>query len=293
MRHLALTCLATLLAATATAGGLGLPTSHHGLGLGNLTEFSGIRLNLQDRGVREVNGLNVTLWLPRNHAGGRYQGVGVHLIGASGDSFRGVYVSGLATAVVDEGQGVFVSGLGFGGGDLAGLVIAGLGAGMSDLSGVAVAGLGLGAERVQGILLAGLGAGVEDIDGIALALLGFGAEDATGVMLAGLGIGGQNLRGVFAGGLGVGAETLAGVAVGGGVRSAMTQGLALAAVYQRTELLYGVSTGLYNRADEAHGLMLGVVNHAEVLRGVQIGLLNHVGSGPAAARWLPLINARF
>ena len=39
--------------------------------------------------------------------------------------------------------------------------------------------------------------------------------------------------------------------------------------------------------------MLGLVNHAEVLHGVQIGLVNHVGSGPAAARWLPLVNARF
>ena len=39
--------------------------------------------------------------------------------------------------------------------------------------------------------------------------------------------------------------------------------------------------------------MIGVYNHAERLSGVQIGLLNHVGSGPGAARWLPLINARF
>ncbi len=63
--------------------------------------------------------------------------------------------------------------------------------------------------------------------------------------------------------------------------------------HHRTERLYGVSTGIYNRADEAHGLMIGLFNRAHVLHGVQIGLLNHVATGPMAARWLPLVNARF
>lgn len=67
----------------------------------------------------------------------------------------------------------------------------------------------------------------------------------------------------------------------------------LIAKASRTDDLYGVATGLYNRADHAEGLMIGLFNKAHTLRGVQIGLLNHVASGPAAARWLPLINARF
>ena len=70
-------------------------------------------------------------------------------------------------------------------------------------------------------------------------------------------------------------------------------GTTLALAYQRTESLVGISTGVYNRTDEAHGLMIGVFNHADTLHGIQIVILNHVGSGPAAARWLPLINARF
>ncbi len=39
--------------------------------------------------------------------------------------------------------------------------------------------------------------------------------------------------------------------------------------------------------------MIGLVNWTETLAGLQIGLLNRVGTGPAAARWLPLLNARF
>ena len=226
-------CLGLMLSGVAAAGGLGLPSSHFGLGLGNLTEFTGLRLNVRDDGVRRVSGVNFTLWTPAGDNGGLYQGLGLHLVGASGDRFQGIQVCGVGMAVAEEAQGIFVSGVGFGGADMTGIMVAGVGMGASDLRGITVAGVGAGASRVQGVLLAGLGAGTERIDGLAAALLGFGTEDANGVVVAGLGIGGHHLRGLFAGGLGVGAETLHGVGLGGGIKAAEVHGLALGVAYQR------------------------------------------------------------
>ena len=299
-------CLATT---TALAGGLGLPTSRAGLGIGNLPDFTGIRLNFRDQDVDQVTGLNLTVWPGGDKRGtGSYTGIGFHLAGNSGSEFTGIYVSLFGLGVEDRATGIFVNGLGMGGGEVNGIMIAGLGAGAGDLNGLVVAGLGAGAENVTGVMLAGLGAGVEDLNGIAAALLGFGAENVTGIVIAGLGtgaenitglavgglgMGGEELTGLFVGGLGMGAESLSGLGIGGGVRTQQVEGAALALAYQRTERLAGISTGVYNRADEATGLMIGIYNHAESLSGVQIGLLNHVGSGPGAARWLPLINARF
>jgi len=290
-----LTTLLTLTLAhtTASAGGLGIPTSHVGLGLGNLQDFTGVRLNWQDRDVQRVDGLNITVWAPAGDNRGTYRGLGLHLVGAGGDVFEGIHLSGLGLGAEERARGIFISGLGMGGGDVAGISIAGLGMGADRMRGVMLAGLGVGAENLRGIAVAGLGVGAEDVTGLVIGGLGVGAEDASGIMIGGLGVGGEDLRGLFFAGLGVGASSLQGLAASGAIRTKSTTGAALGVAYQRTDVLYGVSTGIYNRADEAHGLMIGLVNQADVLHGVQIGLVNHVGSGPAAARWLPLINARF
>lgn len=296
MRRAPAFLLAALLAVahtTAGAGGLGIPTSHAGLGIGNLRDFTGVRLNWQDRDVQRVDGLNITVWAPAGDNGGAYRGLGLHLVGAGGDVFEGIHLSGLGLAAEERARGIFISGLGMGGGDVAGIMVAGLGIGADRVRGLALAALGVGAENLRGIAVAGLGVGAEDVTGLVIGGLGVGADDASGIMIGGLGVGGEDLRGLFVGGLGVGGKSLQGLAMGGAVKTEAATGVALGVAYQRTDVLYGVSTGIYNRADEAHGLMIGLVNQADVLHGVQIGLVNHVGSGPAAARWLPVINARF
>jgi hypothetical protein len=279
-RRLALVAALLLaIAAPALAGGVGVPTSRAGLGVGNLPEFTGLRLNFRDRDVHRVDGVNVTVWpADDRNRGAVYRGVGLNIVGNSGAEMDGVFVSLVGVSVREKARGVFVSGIGSSGGDLDGVMIAGIGAGADDLRGIAVAGLGVGCEDVSGIIVAGLGAGAEDI---------------TGIAVGGLGMGGKDMQGIMVGGLGVGGETLRGIALGGGVGVDEVQGLALSLAYQRTTRLVGVSTGIYNRADEARGLMIGLFNTADSLHGVQIGLLNHVGGGPAAARWLPLVNARF
>ena len=46
-------------AGTAVAGGFGLPTPRSGLGFGNLPDFSGVRLNLGERGISRMAGVTV------------------------------------------------------------------------------------------------------------------------------------------------------------------------------------------------------------------------------------------
>ena len=255
---LAAILLGGLAVRAAVAGGLGLPSSRGVIGFGNLAEFNGVRFNLVDRDVQRVNGINVTFWAP---------------IHGYGDDERGMHTAG---------------------GTLNGVGLNLLGAGADRMNGVHVGLLGLGVgERAHGVLVGGLGIGGEALTGVFLGGLGVGGERLTGGAFAGLGIGGQDLRGVFAAGLGIGAQSMQGVAVSTFIGTRETRGVALALLHQRTERLYGIAAGLYNRADHAEGLMLGLVNSTRTLRGVQIGLVNHVDSGPAAARVLPVVNARF
>ncbi len=59
--------LLMLAPATASAGGVGIPTSQAGLGFGNLKNFTGLRFNLVDSGVQRVGGVNVTFWIPKDN----------------------------------------------------------------------------------------------------------------------------------------------------------------------------------------------------------------------------------
>ena len=172
-----ISCLAIailmLVAGPVAAGGLGLPSSHWGLGFGNLRDFTGLRLNLRDDDVDRVGGVNVTLWAPKRE-GGHYAGLGLHLVGLSAHRFDGVALS-LLGSEIDAGSGIFVNGLGMEGGDLEGILVNGLGAGLDDFTGVAVALLGLGAGDVTGITLSGLGMGADEVTGIHLAAAALGA----------------------------------------------------------------------------------------------------------------------
>jgi len=48
----------------ALSGSLELGGSHTGLGLGNCTQWNGLRLNLADAGVDRIRGLNLTVGPP-------------------------------------------------------------------------------------------------------------------------------------------------------------------------------------------------------------------------------------
>ena len=75
----------------------------------NAPRINGVRLNVQDADLERVNGINVTLWKPREPLTGTVNGVQIGLLPGSGE-VNGVGV-GLAGLVADGS----IHGIGFGG----------------------------------------------------------------------------------------------------------------------------------------------------------------------------------
>jgi hypothetical protein len=320
MRRLAVSVVFLLailgLASSAPAKGLGIPTSRAGLGFGNLPRFDGVRLNLRDRDVDCVRGVNLTLWAGEKNkqstylganlglapSGGRLTGLNVGLLGVGADrDLRGVTVGLLGAGAGNNVAGVTVGVLGGGAGqDLRGVTIGGLGAGAGrNIRGIVIGGLGAGAgENLAGIAVGGLGCGAgKSLRGLVIGGLGGGAgEDLDGIAIGGLGAGaGRHLRGVAVGLVGVGAgEAARGVLIGGlRVEAKEIQGVSLSA---NTRVrpggrFTGLAAGAFNQIrGEQAGLAIGLVNYARRLHGLQLGVVNCVRGNPSWRRILPIVN---
>lgn len=200
---------------------LSFPTSKAGISFGNSKEFSGLRVNLRDRQVEHIRGINVTLWKAKENEQARVTGLSLGLLTEAG-YLHGIQLGVLGTAADQEIRGVSMGLLGVGSGNsVCGVALGGLGVGAgSDMNGIFLGGLGAGAgEDMTGIAMGGLGAGSgRNIKGVMIGGLGAGAgEDITGVVIGGLGAGaGKTVRGIAVGGLGVGAgEDMTGIAISG------------------------------------------------------------------------------
>ena len=95
-------------ASTHLASGLG----GFDLALGNEPVARGVRLNLGDRRVERVDGLNLDLWGPRDNAQAAYRGITIGLLGVEGRTLRGLALGGLGTKAAESIAGVAVGGLG-------------------------------------------------------------------------------------------------------------------------------------------------------------------------------------
>ncbi|NLH75578.1 MAG: hypothetical protein GX465_00890, partial [Acidobacteria bacterium] len=101
---------------------LDIPSEKWGLSFGNSKEFTGLRFNFRDRGVRRVAGVNFTLWMPHKKdndavvtglslgvvpGGGRVRGVHLGLLGAGADkSLTGLTLAGLGAGAGEDVEGV-------------------------------------------------------------------------------------------------------------------------------------------------------------------------------------------
>ena len=300
--------LCCIFAGMVSAQGLNIPAKRWGIGFGNSKEFTGIRFNFQDDGVRRVTGINVTFWKPKQNnpqsvinglsigpmpGGGTLNGVQLGLLGVGAErSANGISLGILGVGAGEDLNGINIGGLGCGsGGDVWGLNIGlmGVGAG-GDLSGVTFGGLGAGAGG--------------SVTGLSIALLGVGAgANLTGVTISGLGAGaGHVLRGLTLCGLAAGAPRVRGITITGGAAGGMdirgiTLTLGTILVQDDREGSkalfsgFGFSAFNYIRGTQ-RGVTIGIVNYAYNLKGIQIGLVNIVRDGPGPT-FLPLINARF
>lgn len=288
-----------------------------GISFGNSKRFSGLRFNLQDRGVESIKGANVTFWCAYDNNDAKVTGlslglapeagtlrglqVGIVVVGASkklcgvsvgflaagsGESVNGITIGGLASGAGERAGGILLGGLAAGAGEemhgfAAGLLAAGAG---EDVVGISVGGLAAGAgERASGIMLGGLAAGAGDeMNGLALGLLAAGAGDSVnGITIGGLAAGaGDEVRGLTIGGLAAGGTDITGAICALGMVRCSDEGS-----------LTGFAASAYNHIEGRQtGISVGIVNMARELNGVQFGVINYVRENPPVLRILPILN---
>ncbi|MFO7261959.1 MAG: hypothetical protein DIU52_012455, partial [bacterium] len=107
---------ALLLAAAAPAAPQGLDLGFRGVGLsiGNTERWTGLRINWSDAGVREVNGINLTLWKPApgGNPGFVMNGLALGVVGPAAGELNGMAV-GLGGVIAENRlNGVGIGGLG-------------------------------------------------------------------------------------------------------------------------------------------------------------------------------------
>ncbi len=287
-----------------SAQAINLTVGDSGISFGDSRRVNGLRFNFRDRNLREVNGVNATIWSPYEPARGRINGVALGLPVTGGRRIVGLATGILGAGADDEIVGVAFGPLGVGAGNrLVGLSIGGLGIGAgADVRGIALGGLGVGAGAdVTGIMVGGLGVGAgNDVTGIMAGGLGIGSGgdltgfgvgglgagaggDVTGIMIGGVGVGaGGDVTGIMIGGIGVGAGgTVTGLAIGGvGVGAPVIRGVVLSGVAAGGEDVTGaVVAPAYFRITKGgrfKGVSPSAFNHIKgEQNGITIGLLNY------------------
>lgn len=306
-KRLVLSVFLFFVSAHSALGSVDVAINDVGLSIGNSKRFSGLRLNLQDRDVRLINGLNLTFWIPRDNSQAVYNGLSFGLVSLSGEEMNGVMLAGVGVrsesligmgvglvgmSVEDRFSGIGIAGIGLGGGEFRGLFFGGIGLGAESLHGIAVGAVGVGASTFRGIGLGGIGIGADDIIGIVVGGVGVGGDRMAGIALGGVGVGGEELRGIVVGGVGVGGHDLRGLFAGlAGVAGHELHGIAAAGLLSKFEHAQGITTGAWNRASsDMIGLQIGILNTTTHLKGVQIGLLNYAANNPKGLRLLPIVN---
>ena len=127
---------------------------NYGLSIGNSKGINGIRINFRDKYLQKVNGINFTIWKPKENE--------------NENSVINGFALGIVMPYATKING-FGFGLALGGGQLNGISFGILGVGADrGINGLGIGGLGIGSEgNINGIILGGLGIGCEgDTNGI-------------------------------------------------------------------------------------------------------------------------------
>ncbi|MGH7617509.1 MAG: LA_2272 family surface repeat-containing protein [Gemmatimonadaceae bacterium] len=290
--------------AAAPAQVINLTIHDYGLAIGDKPRVSGLRINYRDRYLKQVNGVNITLWQPYTPATGIVNGLGIGLPSTGALTVNGAIVGVLGAGVERSLNGIGVGGVGIGsGGDARGLLIGGVGVGSGGrITGVSLGGVGVGgAGSIRGIQIGGIGVGGGgELTGISIGGIGAGAagkvsglavggigvgtgSDLEGIGIGGIGVGGAgDMTGLMIGGIGVGAGgTLEGVSLGGvGVGAVGLKGLAVSLIAAGAQNAHAiVLAGAYFKIEtngRFDGGALAAVNNIKGSQhGLTIGLFNY------------------
>jgi len=289
--------------ALVAAQSLDLTIHNTGLSIGDSRFVRGVRINFRDSRLREVDGVNITVWTPYEPASGIVKGAAIGLPVTGARDIRGLGVGVFGVGVDRDFVGLGIGGLGLGGGgDLRGIMIGGLGAGGGgNISGLMIGGLGVGTGgNIDGITIGGFGAGAGgNVRGMQVGGFGVGSGgNVTGITFGGLGAGaGGNVKGLTIAGLGAGAGgdvtgitiaglgagsggTLRGLAIAGlGAGAPNIRGIVIAPMAGGVDVEGGVLAPLYFKITDdgtVRGLTISAFNHIEGRqRGLSLGLLNY------------------
>ena len=187
--------LAAIPVAAQDTRSLDLTINHVGISIGDSRRTTGLRLNYRDREMREVIGVNATIWIPYNGSRGTVRGLALGLPATGARQINGIAIGVIGVGAEDDIQGLALGGIGMGVGD--------------DMQGIALGGIGLGAGHdMKGIAAGGIGLGIgNDLTGLGVGGIGLGVgRDLKGIALGGIGMGvGGDMHGLAAGGIGVAA----------------------------------------------------------------------------------------
>jgi len=274
-----------------------------GLAIGDKPTMTGLRINFRDRNLREIRGVNLTLWSPYEPANGKVVGLALGAPATGARTIHGVALGVLGVGVSQSITGISIGGIGVGGGgQLRGINIGGIGVGSGEggITGITFGGIGVGSGGpIRGIQvgLFGVGGG-GDLTGISIGGVGVGSGGAVkGLSIGGVGVGsGTSVTGVSIGGVGVGAPSLNGLVlsvIGAGAENA--HAVVVAGAYfkigDRGRFDGGALSAVNDIRGQQHGLTIGLFNYARELHGTQIGLIN-VSDNNGSRRVLPVISVR-
>lgn len=278
---------------TAISQGLCIPSKYWGISFGNSLKFTGIRINLIEKDIERINGVDIAVWGTKDtgRQTGTVNGLSIGLPMAAGTEYRnGISIgiagisakkdlNGINLGLIGAGSGNNVNGINLGG--------LGIGAG-NDLKGISFGALGAGAGGdIRGLTLGGLGAGAGgDVKGITIGGLGAGAGgNITGFMFGGLGVGsGGDVTGITIGGLGAGAGgNLTGLSIAGlGLGCGNTiKGLSFAIGAVGAPEIKGFQVALVIGGENVTGINLSpayfrITGEEAVMKGISVSAFNHI-----------------
>ena len=88
--------LALLVPGASHAQGTLIGAGEVGIGIGNVPRVTGVRINLIDEGVERVDGINLTLWKPRENPDFEMNGLALGVVAPGVGRLRGIGVGGIA-----------------------------------------------------------------------------------------------------------------------------------------------------------------------------------------------------
>jgi hypothetical protein len=202
---------------------LDLGVEERGISFGNSPRWSGLRLNLVDRHVERVTGLNLTFWMPGRNPDAVISGIAAGLLAPMGNEINGISLGGLAVVAESSISGISVGGLAVvSEGGLSGISVGGLASVIEGgTSGISMGGLAAVSEGgLSGISVGGLASVVNGgTSGIALGgLANVANNDVSGIMVSGLAnVVNGDFTGISISGLAaVTADGFSGIALSGG-----------------------------------------------------------------------------